>query len=308
MEAVFPSRRAVAGAGVAARRSEHRHHVEPEGNRPRLGGILHHDRHFGLQATILKGQGGGAVLEGFEQRAFQLGDRGIGDARLHLAGDVLRRRIGEAGDYQHLVKIGRGFERDGFRECLDRSDRRIRRRIPIGERGLRAGGKNHAFGPGRAFLDPRLQNADLLRSQRFALGRHDLVVVLFQFHPEQQLGLFRVIGIDRRAGLPALEEFLTRGQQQLALRLLRAVAGKALRFQNRPRPIKALGAGDGGREGKQCQKNILIAQHGHPRPTETKRVFSQAKVSEPIQPKNLRTSASSPLSTTLTTRQVTRGK
>ena len=87
--------------------------------------------------------------------------------------------------------------------------------------------------PGRPLVDPGAEEADLLGGEPVPLGRHDQVG-LGGRDADDQLALGALPRDDRRPLQPAAERRRPVVEPEVGLLLLRAVAGEAVRRQDRP--------------------------------------------------------------------------
>ena len=118
-EAVLPPGRAVARAGVAAGPQKNWHHIQPEANAARLGGIDHLDRHNQL-VTSERHMHLGFPIRAWQQLvASQLRDAGLGQAEHRVAGDIPCRVVAISRHGHQRVRVGGRLERDLAREHLD---------------------------------------------------------------------------------------------------------------------------------------------------------------------------------------------
>ena len=118
-EAVLPPGRAVARAGVAAGPQKNWHHIQPEADAARLGGIDHLDRHDHLAVTERHVHLGFPVRAWQQLVASQLRDAGLGQAEHRVAGDIPRRVVAVSRHGHQRVRVGGRLERDLGREHLD---------------------------------------------------------------------------------------------------------------------------------------------------------------------------------------------
>jgi len=263
VETVLPARGSMTGAGVAARRGEHRHDVELEGNRAGFFRIFHGDRHLGAEPAVVDAQGGGSVGFGGQGGAAKAGERRVGQSELGLLGDVVGGSIFETGDHDHPVEIGRRFQADFFGKRLDRNNLRIRWRVPARQGGLGFRCQHLVIRPRRVGLDPTAEDFDFLSRKRLAVffRRHPVLIIRRELHAGKNRRTRRITGFQRRAGVAAQNEPLTTFHHQPAFCLVLGVAFQAADFQNLPRRLKRRRLRVGHHRGRQAEKDGPVQTH-----------------------------------------------